>query len=144
DEGDKGGAQSPMNLDFLIRALRQMRGQIEGSARFISPWRSVFNGDLADEAEEGYFWTEGNKYLLIFVTPMLEGQGFSKGAQDLAALRQAIASVKKEFPQVSAGVTGQKALDEDEKEIALRDIGLATSLSLIAVAVLLIVFWRGI
>ena len=144
NEGDKGGTESPMDLGFLIRTLGQMKGQMEGSARFISPWRSVFNGDLADEAEEGYFWTEGNKYLLIFVTPMLKGQGFSKGAQDLAALRQAIASVKHEFPDVDAGVTGQKALDEDEKEIALKDISLATSLSLIAVAVLLIVFWRGI
>jgi len=144
DEGDKGGTKGPMDLGFLTRTLRQMKGQMEGSAKFISPWRSVLNGDLAEEAEEGYFWTEGKKYLLIFVAPMMQGQGFSKGAQDLAALRQAIASAKKEFPDVSAGVTGQKALDEDEKEIALRDISLATSLSLIGVAVLLIVFWRGI
>ena len=52
--------------------------------------------------------------------------------------------MKARFRDIDAGVTGQKALDEDDKEMALKDIGLATSLSLIGLAALLITFWRGI
>ena len=52
--------------------------------------------------------------------------------------------MKADFRDIDAGVTGQKALDEDEKNLAMRDIGLATIMSLVGLAALLIVFWRGI
>ena len=98
---------------------------------------------MTDESEEGYFWTEGKKYLLIFVEPAPKGR-VPTGLQPLNALRETVAAVKADFRDINAGVTGQKALDEDEKNLAMRDIGLATILSLIGLAVLLIVFWRGI
>ncbi len=137
DADEKAVKASPMDLSFLIGILRQMKQGIEGSSAFTSPWRSLFN--VANETEQGYFWTEGKKYLLIFIEPAKKNEG-----QALTALRETIASLKKDFPDVSAGATGQKALDEDEKGLAFRDIGLATSLSLIGLAALLIIFWRGI
>ena len=66
DADDKAGKASPMDLGFLTGILRQMKKGVEGSSAFTSPWRSLFN--LANEDEEGYFWTEGKKYLLIFVS----------------------------------------------------------------------------
>jgi len=134
---DKAGKASPMDLGFLTGILRQMKRGIEGSSAFASPWHSLFN--LTNEDEQGYFWTEGKKYLLIFVEP-----GKKNELQSLTALRKTMASLKADFRDISAGVTGQKALDEDEKELAFRDIGLATLLSLIGLAALLIIFWRGI
>jgi hypothetical protein len=137
DEDNKAGKASPMDLNFLIGILRQMKRGAEGSSAFASPWHSLFN--LANEEEQGYFWTEGKRYLLIFVQPGKKGAG-----QGLASLRETMTSLRAEFPDISAGVTGQKALDEDEKALAFKDIGLATSLSLIGLAALLIIFWRGI
>jgi hypothetical protein len=134
---DKAGKASPMDLGFLIRILSQMKNGVEGSSAFTSPWLSLFN--LANEDEEGYFWTEGKKHLLIFLTPGKKNEGPA-----LAALRETMAALKADFPDVSAGVTGQKALDEDEKALAFKDIRLATFLSLIGLAALLIIFWRGI
>ena len=134
---DKAGKASPMDLGFVTGVLREMKKGIEGSSAFASPWHSLFN--LANEDEEGYFWTEGKKYLLIFVEPGKKNEG-----QALTSLRKALTSLKTDFPDINAGVTGQKALDEDEKELAFKDIGLATSLSLIGLAALLIIFWRGI
>ncbi len=135
--------KSPLDLRLLIQILRQMKRSIEGPSAFVSPWRSFFEGDVTDESEEGYFWTEGKKYLLVFVEPASSGQG-PAGLKPLNALRETVAAVKADFRDIDAGVTGQKALDEDEKNLAMRDIGLATILSLIGLAVLLIVFWRGI
>jgi hypothetical protein len=140
---DKKANKSPMDLRFLIRTLRQMKGFIEGVPAFASPWESLFRESGTDESEEGYFWTEGNRYLLIFVQPRLKGD-FSTNSRALQALRETVAAVKADYPDVNAGVTGQKALDEDEKQIAMRDIGIATCLSLVGLAALLIVFWRGV
>ena len=134
---DEAGKPSPMDLKFLIEILRQMKRGIEGSSAFTSPWLSLFN--LTNEDGQGYFWTEGKKYLLIFVEPGKRDEG-----QALTTLRETMASLKTDFRDVNAGVTGQKALDEDEKGLAFKDIGLATSLSLIGLAALLIIFWRGV
>ncbi len=79
----------------------------------------------------------------MFVTPARTNGGFSEG-QALTALRETMASLRSGFPDISAGVTGQKALDADETGLAFRDISLATCLSLIGLAALLIIFWRGI
>ncbi|MGD0231245.1 MAG: MMPL family transporter, partial [Syntrophorhabdales bacterium] len=144
NEGNKAAKKNPMDLGFLVQTLRQMKMAMEGPSAFASPWRSFFKEGPGEEDEEGYFWTENKRYLLVLVTPNLKGEGFSKGQQALAALRQTVASVKADFRDIDAGVTGQKALDEDEKDLALKDIGLATSLSLIGLAALLITFWRGI
>lgn len=142
---DPAKGREPVKLDFLISTLGQMKERMDGPARFVSPWRSFFvNEDWKSEAEEGYFWTENRKYLLVLVSPVLKGSGFSQAEQALASLRQAVAATKEEFPEIDAGVTGQKALDEDQKSEALKDAGLATVLSVVGLAVLLGLFWRGI
>ena len=134
---DKTGKASPMDLGFLTGILRQMKMGAEGSPAFTSPWRSLFNP--ANEDEQGYFWTEGKKYLLMFVAPGKKNEG-----QALTTLRETVKALRADFRDISAGVTGQKALDEDEKGLAFKDIGLATSLSLIGLAALLVLFWRGV
>ncbi len=136
---EKGGQANPADLGFLVGILRQTKKSIEGtSSVFVSPWRTLFN--VTSEEEQGYFWTEGKKYLLLFVTP---GKRTGEG-ESLAALRSEVSSMAANFGDISAGVTGQKALDEDEKSLAAKDIGLATVLSLLGLAALLLLFWRGI
>lgn len=141
----EGGDTGPHDLDFLLRVLREMKTNIEGSPTFDSPWRPFFlKGGWGDETNEGYFWTEGKKYLLVFVAPNTKGAGASTAGKALAALRQTVAAVRGQFPDVHAGVTGQKALDEDEKNLALNDISVATIVSLIGLTILLVCFWRTI
>ena len=142
DRKEEGG---PEDLDFLLRILREMKANLEGSSTFSSPWRSFFSkGGWNLETEEGYFWTEGKKYLLLFAEPNTRGRGASAAADSLAVLRRSVQAVKEKLPDVQAGVTGQKALDEDEKGLALRDVSIATMVSLIALAMLLIFFWRTV
>jgi hopanoid biosynthesis associated RND transporter like protein HpnN len=141
----EGGDTRPHDLDFLLSVLREMKTNIEGSSTFSSPWRPFFlKGGWGDETNEGYFWTEGKRYLLVFVAPNTKGAGASTAGKALAALRQTVAAVRGQFPDVQAGVTGQKALDEDEKNLALNDISVATIVSLIGLTILLVIFWRTI
>ncbi len=135
----------PMDLQFLIRVLREMKARLNGQTSFASPWGSFFAaGGLDDESGKGYFWTEDKQYLLLFVTPGQAAKGFSRWQAPLAKLRKTIAEVRVGFPGVNVGVTGQKALGEDEMGAALHDMSLATLLSLCGLAVLLVSFWRGI
>ncbi|HOE16159.1 MAG TPA: MMPL family transporter [Syntrophorhabdaceae bacterium] len=144
-QSSEGGAAEPHDLDFLLRVLREMKANIEGSQAFSSPWRPFFlKGGWSDVANEGYFWTEGKKYLLVFVAPNTKGISASTAGKALTALRQAVAAAREQFPDVHAGVTGQKALDEDEKSLALNDISVATIVSLIGLTILLVVFWGTI
>ena len=143
-EGQK--KTGPPDLRFLIGLLREMKADLGGKAPFSSPWGSLFaGGPFANESEQGYFWTDDKRYLLIFVTPMeTTDGGFSKGQASLARLRETIARVKASFPDIHVGVTGKGALGVDEMGAAMRDMGLATMISLVGLAVLLILFWRGI
>ena len=145
ESSSAGGDTTPQDLNFLIKVLKEMKANVEGSSRVASPWRSFFSKDgWADEAENGYFFTEGKRYLLLFVAPNTKGKGASSQGEALATLRRTVGTMKERFPGIQAGVTGQKALDEDEKDLATRDIGMATTASLIALALLLIGFWRTI
>ena len=139
------GEDLQMDVGFLVQFLRQMKASAEGAPSYSSPWRSFFVKDgWREEAEEGYFWTEDRRYLLVFVRPVLKGAGLSRSGYALKALRQTVAGMEADFPGVRAGVTGQKALDEDEKETALGDMSLATTLALMGLAALLVIFWRSI
>jgi hopanoid biosynthesis associated RND transporter like protein HpnN len=135
----------PMDLQFLIKVLRELKAQLHGQNSFASPWNSFFgSSELDDESGKGYFWTEGKQYLLLFVTPGQAAKGFSRWQAPLTELRKTIADVKVGFPGINVGVTGQKALGEDEMSVALHDMSLATLLSLGGLAVLLVCFWRRV
>jgi len=144
DENSSKGDGKPMDLDFLIRTLREMNAWLDGDTSFTPSWNSFFTKEASDgESEEGYFWTENKRYLLLFITPKKMEKSFSGGQHSLIALRKAIAEKQADFPQLKVGVTGPGALDEDEMGVALHDMTLATLLSLFGLAILLVLFWRG-
>lgn len=145
EEKSTEDGKEPLNLDFLIRVLREMKEWLDGDASLVSPWESFLTKQSwAVTPEEGYFWTENKRYLLLFVTPRKMGGNFTKGQESLIALRNTIAEVQTDFPGIQVGVTGPGALDEDEMGVALKDMSLATLLSLAGVTILLVLFWRGI
>ncbi len=133
----------PMDLSFLINLLQDMLYWLEGNTEYLSPWAHLFSKKGLNE-EEGYFWTEHKKYLLVFVTPKQIGEGFVSTRHSLVELRRIISSLKKSYPGIQAGVTGPEALNMDEMYIALRDMTIATVISMIGLILLLCLFWRGI
>ncbi len=142
-----GGARpdkaASLDLSFLVRTLGDTQSATEGSFAFASPLARLFDTGMTNSSNEGYFFTEGKKYLLISVTPT----GLSKNQEEkqaLQALRENIRGLKKQFPDIDAGVTGEKALDQAEMTMATRDVGVATALSIAALALLLLIFWRSV
>ena len=137
-------SKKPVDLDFLIQVLQEMKLYLNGNEGSVSPWKSLFTKESwGSDSQEGYFWTKNKRYLLLFINPM-KNAGFTGTWQSLTALRKAIAQTQASFPDVEAGVTGQEALNSDQMSTAFKDMSVATFVSLCVVAMLLIFFWRGI
>jgi len=143
DQPSPGGSGEPVDLEFLIRVLGEMKRSLDGEGNFASPWRSLLTKKfLANDSEEGYFWTKNKRYLVFFVTPTRKND-FAGSLHSLSALRKTIARVGVDFPDVKAGVTGPEALNVDQMGTALEDMSLATFLSIGGLAILLVLFWWG-
>jgi len=137
--------RQPLDLAFLIRVLTEMKKSLAGQDRFVSPWGTLLSGRAdGDTAREGYFWTKDKKYLLVFATPVRNENDFTGTKRSLAALRQAVAEVGKDFPDVKAGVTGPEALNADQMGTAMADMEIATLFSLAGLTILFIIFRRSI
>ena len=136
--------EEPFDLGFLIQTLDGLASYFRNSPRYVSPWTSFFKSDAWDMEKEGYFWEGGKRFLFLSVIPKKKGDGFNKAQDALDDLRKTIEELEAAFPGVRGGVTGQEALNYDEMETALTDMSHATWVSLLGVAILLVLFFRGL
>jgi hopanoid biosynthesis associated RND transporter like protein HpnN len=130
------------DLSPLNASLRGLAASLEGRQPQNSLFSSFFPKELSDFEESGYFFTENDKFLLFCVTP--KGDGYASRSKDLALLRQVVDQVKARYPGLQAGVTGPDALEADEMSSSMKDVTLATWLSLACQMGLLILFLRSL
>ena len=143
DQPSPKRSKEPVDLDFLIRVLREMKKSLDGDGNFTSPWGSLLTKEsLSNDSEEGYFWTKNKRYLVFFVTPTKKDD-FAGSVHSLTSLRKTIAQMQVDFPDVKVGVTGPEALNVDQMGTALEDMSFATLLSIAGLGILLVIFWRG-
>ncbi len=143
-EKDQGNRGRDEDISFLIELFGEMSRRLEGENVPVRPWNAFFQvEELNEDGLEGYFRTPGGDYFLVFVTPTLVS-GFTKAQHALTALRDDIGLVRKDFPDIRAGVTGQEALNMDEMSVAVNDMTTATLVSLAGLGILLIAFWRSV
>jgi uncharacterized protein len=130
------------DLSLLNTSLLGLAASLEGRQPQESLFSSFFPKELNDLEGTGYFFTENDKFLLFLVTP--KGDGYASRSQDLALLRKTVDQVKARYPGLEAGVTGPDALEADEMSSSMKDVTLATWLSLAGQMGLLILFLRGL
>ncbi|MGP8049632.1 MAG: MMPL family transporter [Desulfobaccales bacterium] len=130
------------DLGLLNASLKELRLSLEGNHPYVSPLAALYPKELGGFGQEGYFFTEDNKFLLFMVTA--PPGDFHAIHEDVDLLRAAVARVQSRFPGIRAGVTGPDALQSDEMSGALKSMTLATWLSLAGQMVLLIVFLRSL
>ena len=130
------------DLSLLNTSLRGLSASLEGRQFQESLFSGFFPKELNDLEGAGYFFTDNDKFLLFLVTP--KGDGYASRSQDLALLRKTVDQVKARYPGLEAGVTGPDALEADEMSSSMKDITLATWLSLLGQLGLLILFFRSL
>ena len=130
------------DVSLLNNSLKQLLLSLKEGQPFVSPFQSLFPAVISDLSEEGYFFTDNDKFLGIMVTP--KPGNFSETAETLGLLRDLVHRVQTQFPGLQVGVTGPDALQADEMHSSMNSITLATWLSLLGQFGLLVIFFRGL
>jgi uncharacterized protein len=130
------------DVTLLNGSLKQLLRGLQGNKSYVSPFNALFPKELSDLSQQGYFFTENDKFLLFLVTP--QPDGYTTTNLDLAQLRKVVNRVEARFPGTEAGVTGPDALESDEMASSLADISMATWLSLLGQLALLVLFLRSL
>jgi len=139
---DKKEEETLPDVTLLNASLKQLLFSLEGGQPYVSPFNAFLPKELSDLSQEGYFFTENDKFLLFLVTP--QPDGYATRNRDVALLREVVDRVEARFPGIQAGVTGPDALESDEMGSSLSDISLATWLSLVGQMGLLVLFLRSL
>jgi hypothetical protein len=138
---DKKAEERLPDLGLLNHTLKDLKLYLQDGP-YHSPLKSLFPGDITDLSQEGYFYTENNKYLLFLVTSAKDG--YSTSTRELELLREAVSRVKARYPGLNVGVTGPEALEDDEMDRAMADINLASWVSLLTQMLIMVLFFRSI
>jgi hopanoid biosynthesis associated RND transporter like protein HpnN len=133
-----------LDVSFLTALFTEMTRALTAPAAFRSPWDSFFLKDSGVLSQTGYLTSENKRFFFVLVEDHPAGSGFVKHSAPLAALRAHLEALRHDFPDVQAGVTGGKALANDEMLTSQRDNTLASVIALTGVAMLFIVGFREV
>ena len=132
------------DLRFLQALLRQIRGRLDGSPAYTSPWSSAFSTGRLDDPDAGYYFSKNHTMLFTFVAQRREEGNFIENRDRIRDIRAAVTRLGAEFPGVRAGVTGAPALSNDEMGAAFEDGRLASILAFALTLLLLLVAFRAV
>ena len=136
-----GGGRAE-DLQFLKSVIDQMSERLDGARSYVSPWATAFSMGRFDDPDAGYFFSADRRLLFLFVRQERDERSFGENRQTIAAIRRAIASLHREYPDVQAGVTGGPAISSDEMATAFEDSQLASLLAFAFTLGLLLVAFR--
>jgi len=131
------------DLRFVQDLIAQMSVRLDRPGPYRSPFGTLFTMDGGDHPGAGYFLSEDQRLLFILAEPETERGSFTGDRHAIEGIRDVIASLRGEFPDVAVGVTGKPALQNDEMVAAFRDSGRATIIAFaLTLGLLLVAFLR--
>ena len=140
EEGEK---KTTLSLSFFKSLLEQLEKALTSSQfSYHSPWADFFGND--ELAGDGFLVADNKRFVFLMVEPQKRSEEFNARQESITAVRHRIAELRKIFPWVQAGVTGDEALGNDEMLAAQADSSLATMMSLVGVGVLYLLFFRSV
>jgi uncharacterized protein len=142
---EETSVKKPLKTTFLKSLLQEMeRALSSADYGYRSPWASFFGG--TDElSDNGYLISDNRRFVFAEVEPKEEdGSGLNEGVESIAAIRQAVRDLQQDFPGLAAGVTGTKAINNDDMVGAQSNSNLAAVISLVGVTLLYLLFFKRI
>lgn len=141
EEEKKSGQVDPALLNAL---LRDMSSGLSGDRSVVSPW-GQWLGAGKEPVSDGYLLTADKRYLVLLAKGRWTNERtLAPKRESIERIRTAIAELRRIHPGIEAGVTGSDALGSDEIVTARRDATMATIIALSGVALLFLLFWRGV
>jgi hopanoid biosynthesis associated RND transporter like protein HpnN len=139
-----GGGGKATDLRFLEAVLDQISARLDGTAPYTSPWSTAFSVGRLDEPDAGYYFSSDKHWLFLFVKQPRQEGSFIEARRTIETIRRAIAGLGRDFPEIRAGVTGSRAISNDEMATAFDDSKLATLLALAFTLGLLVLAYRRV
>ncbi len=138
------GTDDQADLQLLITLFKAMHAQLKGDTVYRSPWRSLFTDSEESLQEEGYLVSDDERLLFILMSPKEDQNDFAGSKGAIQSVRDLIAELKTEYPEIQVGVTGGDVIASDEMVATKDDVTHASILALVGVAVLFIGIYRGV
>ncbi len=118
--------------DFLTRVNETLSGKEPSGPLF----------DLG-QGRGQYFFSASGKLLVMRVLPAKDFGSLDVIGKPLAAVRQAIETLRSDFPDLTVGLTGRPALQADEMETTNRDMTRAAIIAVLLVGLLFMIVLHG-
>lgn len=135
----------PLPISFLKSLLQELeRALSSADYGYRSPW-SNFVGEADELSDNGYLISDNRRFVFLMVEPKKSDEGgFNERQESIAAIRQAVADLRRDFPGLEAGVTGTKAINNDDMVGAQSNSNVAAVISLVGVTLLYLLFFKKI
>jgi uncharacterized protein len=135
-------SKGSLDLKFIHDLVAQIGNRLDRPGPYHSPWGALFSVG-GDSAGAGYFLSDDQRLLFILAQPETAAGSFTGDRAAIEGIRDVVAHLKREFPDINVGVTGKPALSNDEMTAAFRDSERATLLAFaLTLALLLVAFVR--
>lgn len=92
---------------------------------------------------EGYLQTDDQKMHVMFVRPVDRRQDYKIAQQLVKWSRAEIEQIRKDFPDITIGLTGGPALNNDQFEISKKDMTLASIFAYFSTGIIFILAFRS-
>ena len=138
------GGSGSTDLRFLEAVIDQISARLDGTSAYTSPWTTAFSVGRLDDPDAGYYFSSDRQWLFLFVQQRREEGNFGDNRETIEDIRGTIAGLRRDFPDVRAGVTGGPAISNDEMNTAFQDSKVATVLAFALTLGLLVVGFRRV
>lgn len=134
-------------LDRAERLANSLSGAFQQSGEFQSPWPEIIPGSFSIPAlteKSTYLLNETGTMGFLKVVPVSnQKDDFNGDSKAVDRIREIIAVVSENHPEMKIGVTGIPVLENDEMRRSQSDMTLASLISFAAVGLLMFLGFRG-
>ncbi|MCC7205439.1 MAG: MMPL family transporter [Phycisphaeraceae bacterium] len=132
------------NIDRFAAIVQAIGDELASDATVsTSPLLDQLGARLPEDQRWQYLTSTNGRMLFLRVDPYRDETELSAAAWSIAGLRHVIANVTSEHPDLSIGLTGIEVLETEETAAATWDSTLATIISFVLIAVLLIIAYHS-
>ncbi|MDY0166400.1 MAG: MMPL family transporter [Thermoguttaceae bacterium] len=128
------------------RLAESLLTAIADRTRYQSPWPAMpgLVGTLSELSSDYILAQEGRMGFVLLRLAKKDRNSFAQGTVAIDALREQIASVQQQYPNVTIGLTGLPVMENDEMRTSQTAMMEASLLSLVGVACLFIAGFGGV
>jgi hopanoid biosynthesis associated RND transporter like protein HpnN len=134
-------------LTQLHAISRSATAYLDNPANYRTPWHSLLAHPPEQQqllSEPQYFFSGDRSLAFLLTRPVKQPGSFTAAQASVETMRDIVANVRGQFPDLEVGLTGLPVLETDEMVASQQDTNLASWAALAGVALLYLVVFRSV